>query len=164
MDWIKVKVKHAEYDFEGAPDHVFRAWIKLMTFVAFIEKKPTQTQIESRIGKDNLKALEKHLLGNGYKTCDIIDKVLEDVFQSNSLRRKGKERQARHRELYHSNALHNADITAGDKIREDKRREDPRKVLPSIPKKHFKELGLPDPKEQEAVAAMISKDKTKIGL
>ena len=170
MDWVKVKVKHAEYDFEGAPDNVFRAWIKLMTFVAFIERKPNYAQLEARLGRDNYLALEQHLLSNGYKTGDVIDKVLEDVFQSNNLRRKGKERQARHRELHQSNVLRNADITAGDKIREDKIREAPKTVPKgttdekpkSIPRKHFKDLGTPDPKEQEEVAKMIARDKVRL--
>jgi hypothetical protein len=106
MDWIKVKVKHAEYDMEAAPDNVYRAWIKLMTFVAFIERKPTIEQITARIGNDVSNALETYLITTGTTIWSVVDKVLEDVESVKYSRMKGKERQER----YH-NAHYNASIT-----------------------------------------------------
>ena len=123
MDWIKVKVKHIEYDLESAPDSVFRAWIRLMSFVAFIERRPTQEQIVARLGKDLYNALETALVTTGITVSQVVSKVLEDVESTKYKRIKGKER---HEKFY--NARHNAFVTplatGADKIREDKIRED----------------------------------------
>jgi len=124
MDWIKVKVKHAEYDFLDAPDNVFRAWIMMMSFVAGSERTPTESQLKIRLGEKNYDDLKCHALHNGYDLRYIMEKVMEDVFSANSLRRMGKERQKKYREIHGSNSLHNAshnaDITPRDKIRGDK--------------------------------------------
>lgn len=103
MDWIKVKVTHAEFDFDGAPDNAFRAWIRLMTLVAFIERRPTSAQIIARLGNDNYNALQTQLQSHNVTIDNIIDKVLEDVEDIKYRRIKGKERKDRF-----DNAHHNA--------------------------------------------------------
>ena len=84
MDWIKVKVRHAEYDFAGAPDNVFRAWIMMMMFVAATECKPLRKGLCKRLGEINYIELEKWLSENDTSIDVIIDKVLEDVEHINN--------------------------------------------------------------------------------
>ena len=171
MDWIKVKVKHAEYDFEGAPDSVFRAWINIMVFVAAIERKPLQEELHKRIGKDTLVELETWLQKTGTSISSVIGKVLEDVDFIN--KRKSHER--KYMREYRSKVLHNrlrsGSVSGKEKRREEKNIEAPKvpygttdEKPKSIPRKAFKDLGRPDPKEQEAVAAAIARDKGKIGI
>lgn len=132
MDWIKVKVKHTEYDFMTASDNVFRSWIRLMTFVAFIERKPTKEEIKIRLGKESYFALEKHLKSIKMDINLIINKVMEDVSGIVHKREGNKKRQAKSRESNAPcnapyNALHNAPVTQAEEIREEKIRVDKRR-------------------------------------
>ena len=90
MDWIKVKVKHAEYDFGSAPGEVFKAWIMMMIYVAATERKPLRKDLCNRIGEKNVINLENWVKQIGISTDLIIDKILEDVEHINS--RKAHER------------------------------------------------------------------------
>jgi len=141
MDWFKVKIKHAEYDFADAPDNAFRAWIMLMSFVAASERKPKEEQLRARLGSDNYDALESHASRNGYSLQRIIKKVMEDVQEVKRKRVTAKDRQAQYRrEHLHDNepshtprhalchTSRNALVTGQDKIREDKIREDKKKL------------------------------------
>lgn len=122
MDWIKVKVKHAEYDFVGAPDHVFRAWIMAMIFTAALDKIPTPEQLELKLGENNYRDLCKHLKNTGTSVGNVLKKVMEDV---NTVYRKRKH-SSEYMSEYRSKTLHK--VLRGDnvnaKIREDKIRED----------------------------------------
>jgi hypothetical protein len=124
MDWIKVKVKHAEYEMAGAPDNVFKAWIMLMILTAALEKIPTPKQIEARIGNTNYQSLIKYLKENGTKVEDILAKVMEDVELINNRR----EHERKYMSEYRGKALHKPlrkrCVSGKDKIREDKIRED----------------------------------------
>ena len=125
MDWIKVKVKHGEYEFADAPDNVFRTWIMMMLFIAATEKIPSEIQLEARLGKDNYQALCSHLSRNGVTVRHITDKVMEDVNMIIHKRQKGKERQAKYRQDHaQGNVLRNKLVTEADKIRGDKIRGD----------------------------------------
>ena len=83
MEWIKVKVKHVDYDFNSADDKTFRAWIELMAFTAGLEKIPTQEQMEHRISKECVNSLTKVLQNNNTTLTDVLLKVLEDVNRAN---------------------------------------------------------------------------------
>jgi len=120
MDWIKVKVKHAEYDFAHAPAEVFKSWIMMMIFVAATERHPTQAQLEIRLGKDNYSALVEHMSENGADIDTVIGKVLEDVKHIQSRREDGKLAMRKIRGEHHVNA----NMLPGETIRDDKIRED----------------------------------------
>jgi len=123
MDWIKVKVKHAEYDFVAAPDNVFRAWVMIMILTAAIEKIPTQKQIDARIGKENHADLVGYLDELGVSLNIILQKVLEDVDVVNHKRNHSRE--------YMLSQRGGQPARRNDaKIREDKIRED--KTVPSV--------------------------------
>jgi hypothetical protein len=127
MDWVKVTVRHSEFDFSSASDSVFRTWIRMMCYVAVLERIPTEAQLSGHLGEKNYEDLKTYLnsLGNGVVTRYIMDKVLEDVERVQHRRIVGKERQVKHRKDNATcNALHNAGVTRADKIREDKIRED----------------------------------------
>lgn len=134
MDWIKVAVRHGEFDFAGASDAIFRTWIRMMLYVAVLERLPTEKQLVGHLGEKNYRDLEAYLdaLGNGTVTRYIMDKVLEDVSTTQHNRATGKVRQRIFREKHReepksnavSNALCNAYVTGADKIRLDKIRED----------------------------------------
>lgn len=91
MDWIKVKTAHAQYDFLGAKDNVFRAWIMAMIYTAGLEKLPNITQLEVLLGKQNYRDLEKHFKDMGISTEKVLKKVLEDVDVVRRHRRHSKE-------------------------------------------------------------------------
>jgi hypothetical protein len=138
MDWIKVKVKHGEYEFADAPDNVFRAWIMMMLFIAATEKIPSEIQLEARLGKDNYRALCSHLSRNGVTMRRITDKVMEDVNMIVHKRLKGRDRQTKFRQEHtQSNALHNELVTEADKIREDKIREEKNKRRDRVTPQEF---------------------------
>lgn len=131
MDWIKVKVKHADYDFSGASGDVFKAWIRTMTFVAATERKPTEQQLITHIGKDNYNALIAYISDNDLATLDvIIAKVMEDVSHISAR----KEHDRKYMSEYRCKTLHkplpSADVKG--KIREEKIRED-KIVIINIP-------------------------------
>ena len=117
MDWIKVKVKHFEYDMADASDLVYKLWISAMIYTAAIEKMPTEAQISARIGPENLKKLRLYLKKTGVKLEHILGKVLEDVDQIKAKRR--------HNRMYYQTAERPLkDGCRMGKIREDKIRED----------------------------------------
>lgn len=122
MDWIKVKVKHAEYDFMGAPDNVFKAWIMMMILVAAIERKPLRKTLCDRLGEDNYNALEKWLVASGNSTDIIIGKVLEDVDHVNSHKQHSRKYMQQYRSKTLRKPLRGVNVNA--KIREEKIRED----------------------------------------
>lgn len=128
MEWIKVKVKHAEYDFATASDNVFRAWIMMMIYVAVTERAPTPKQLEKRLGKDNYKALLKHLKETKTPISIIIRKVLEDVSTVLHKRERGRQYadKWRSKHLHKSlrKGLRKRQVRGADKIREDKIRSD----------------------------------------
>jgi len=122
MEWVKVTVRHAEYDFVGAPDNIFKAWVMAMILTAAIEKIPTQKQLETKLGQDNYKALVKHLKENNAPLEKVLKKVMEDVSAVNRKRKHN----SRYMSEYRSNAPRNTlqiDHVKG-KRREEKRRED----------------------------------------
>ena len=120
MDWVKVRVNHAEYEFAGTQDNVFRAWIMMMMFIAAIESIPTPEQLASRLGKDNYNDLKNHFEKNGKNIDYIMDKVMEDV---ESVRRQ-REHARKYMGKYRRKALRKTVVSGKDKIREDKIRED----------------------------------------
>jgi len=124
MDWIKVKNKHAEYDFAGAPDNVFRAWIMSMMYVAAIERKPLRNGLCNRVGKDNVIALENWLQNIDVDLNDIFDKILEDVEAVNI--RKSHNR--KYMKQYRCKHLHKP--LRGQHVK-GKRREEKRRVYNS---------------------------------
>ena len=142
MDWIKVKVKHAEYEFLGASDSIFRTWIMMMIFVAAIERKPLRKQLEERLGKSNYEDLESWLGNNGLSIDTIITKVLEDVEKVNNCKLHNR----KYMQEYRSKTLHKP--LRGDNVngkrREEKRREDiyskqPSAALKAVLDKVFKD-------------------------
>lgn len=122
MDWIKVKVRHAEYDFAGASDSVFRTWIMMMIYVAATERKPLRNDLCKRYTENNVKKLENWLEQVDVELDTIIDKVLEDVDYVNS--RKSHNR--KYMRKYRSNTLRKPlrEQHVMGKRREEKRRED----------------------------------------
>ncbi len=125
MDWIKVKVKHAEYDFATAPADVFKAWVMTMIFVAATERIPTPAQLSSRLGKDNYESLLKYIDDNKLTSLDIIiEKVMEDVGVINNRRNHERKYMSEYRCKVLHKPLHNTlpDASTDVKIREDKRR------------------------------------------
>jgi len=156
MDWIKVKVKHAEYEMAGVADNVFRAWIMMMIYIAAVEHIPTQKQFEIRLGHKNFAELLKHFHKNGLKFDVVTAKIMEDVNSTLHKRKLGKLRQRKHLQnetagnVPTGDALHNAGITEADKIREDKSRvddadsvTDPRFYFYHTYKKKFKKSYVP---------------------
>jgi hypothetical protein len=133
MEWIKVKVQHAEYQMSAAPDNVFKAWIMVMAFVAATECKPLQKVLCKRYGENNIKDLEKWCLESGISLDLIIDKILEDV---NSIKdRKAHDR--KYMKKYRSKTLHNPNVNTNvmGKRREEKIREEkiaPTDFIPSL--------------------------------
>ena len=128
MDWIKVKVKHAEYDFAHAPAEVFKSWIMMMIYVAATERTPTTQQLETRLGKENFKNLLSHMEQNGCNMETVIEKVLEDVKHIQSRREDGKLLMRKVRGEQHVSKHVNANMKPCETIREDKIRED-KKIL-----------------------------------
>ena len=122
MDWIKVKVRHAEYDFAGAKDNIFRAWIMMMIFVAAIERKPLRKALCERLGENNYIDLEKWLVNNDTSVNAIIDKVLEDVESVNTRKSHDRKYMQKYRGKGLRKPLRGADVNG--KRREEKRRED----------------------------------------
>lgn len=122
MDWIKVKVRHAEYDFSGAPDNVFRTWIMVMIFVAATECKPLREHLCNRYGKNNVNDLENWLAKNNVKLDTIFDKVLEDVEAIN----KRKSHNRKYMQDYRCKDLRNdlRGVHVKGKRREEKIREE----------------------------------------
>lgn len=132
MEWIKVKVKHAEYDYADFSDCEFRAWIKIMCLTAIIERDPTDIELSRHIHHKTLKSLQRKLKDgsrNGQGTLkDITRKVLEDVEYTHHLKVKNRSRMAEYR---HKKAVCNVlpvtateHVTLQGKIRVDKSRVD----------------------------------------
>ena len=122
MEWIKVTVRHAEYDFVGAPDNVFRAWIMAMILTAARERIPDQKQMEIRLGKDNYHALVKYLKENNAPLGNVLKKVMEDVEVVKHKRKHSSKYMSEYRSKTQRGGLHTDNENA--KIREDKSRED----------------------------------------
>jgi len=118
MDWIKVKIKHIEYQFSSAPAEVFKTWILVMSYVAATECKPLRNALRKRYGNENVNNLDKWCAECGVKLDLIIDKVLEDVEYLN--RRKSHYR--KYMSNYRRNALRKPYVRSNvkGKIREDK--------------------------------------------
>lgn len=179
MDWIKVKVKHAEYEFSGASDAVFRSWIMMMMFVAAVEHIPTKEQFEARLGKDNYNNLVEFFAKTGGSIDIVLEKVMEDVDSVKRKRQHDSEYMTQYRRKTLHKPLHNPRVSHDvkgkirlDKIREDKRREEthtPPKAAVSTPQADFianwgslyeKATGLPykhDKKDFILAAALIKK-------
>lgn len=138
MEWIKVTVRHAEYDFVGAPDNVFRAWVMSMILTAAIEKIPDEKRLENKLGKDNYMALKNHLKENGILLVNILKKVLEDVEVVKHKRKHSR----KYMEEYRCNAQRGGQqaVMLNAKIREDKRREDKTTLSEDERKKLHKDL------------------------
>lgn len=127
MDWIKVKVKHAEYDFSTAPSEIFKTWVMFMIFIAAIERIPTQQQLELRLGKKQYQDFINFLKENGLNDAKTIgEKVMEDV---DSIRSK-RDHERKYMRKYRCNTLHKSCNRGIDKIREEKIREDKKEVTP----------------------------------
>ncbi|KKM06129.1 hypothetical protein LCGC14_1747140 [marine sediment metagenome] len=122
MDWIKVKIKHAEYDFAGAKDNIFRAWIMMMIFVAAVERKPLRKALCERLGENNYVELEIWLKKNDTSVDTIIDKVLEDVDSVNTRKSHDRKYMQEYRGKGLRKPLRGANVNG--KRREEKRRED----------------------------------------
>ena len=141
MDWIKVKVKHAEYEFADASDSVFRAWIMVMMLVAGLEAIPSEEQIKARIGKKKfnnlMQYLDKHESFSVHsddksKTSlsHIIEKVMEDVASVIRKRHKESEYMAEYRRKTLHKPLQSVCVSNGvrEEIRLDKIREEKNKT------------------------------------
>jgi len=148
LEWIKVTVRHAEYDFVGAPDNVFRAWIMAMILTAAMEKIPTQNQMENRLGKDNYQALVKYLKENNAPLEKVLKKVMEDVAVVNQKRKHNSKYMSEYRSGATRGTPQGHHVKG--KIREEKIRED-KTVF-----KGLKELAKKDP--------VFKKNLVKIGL
>ena len=127
MDWIKVKVKHADYDFSVASGEIFKAWVRAMTFVAATERIPTEQQLSARVGKENYDALLAYIKENDLAPLNIIlEKVMEDVTHIVSRKEHDRKYMSKYRGKALCNTLRkplpSADVKG--KRREDKRRED----------------------------------------
>ena len=117
MEWIKVKVKHIEYEMSNSPDNVFKAWIMVMSYVAATEKTPTREQLYNRLGEKNILDLEKWLIESHTGLDTVINKVLEDVVHIQTRRRHNKD-------YYQASERRPKGVFQVGKIREDKIRED----------------------------------------
>jgi len=126
MDWIKVKVKHAEYDMSAAPDNIFRAWIMIMIYVAAIERKPSREELCGRHVETTLISLENWLKKTGTTLDEIIDKVLEDVDAINS--RKSHNRKYMQKKRVDTTSPPRGNLVVG-KRREEKRRYNKDSIL-----------------------------------
>lgn len=132
MEWIKVKVKHAEYDFAYAPAEIFKAWIMMMIYVAATERIPTKEQLDARLGKDIHKKLSDYMANNGSDINTVISKVMEDVNSVNNQREHTRKYMSEYRGKAIRNtlckALHKTKVGSKEEIRGDKRREDKRRA------------------------------------
>lgn len=117
MEWIKVKVKHFDYDFSDATDSVYKLWISAMIYTAVIEKMPTKEQLDRRLGREGHKNLSKYLQKTGVKLGYILGKVLEDVAVI-------KHKRGHSKEFMRTQRGGQQDDNRNAKIREDKIRED----------------------------------------
>lgn len=130
MQWIKVNIKHVDYDMASAPDSVFRAWVKLMTFVAAIEKIPTSDQLATHLGPVCYQKLCKYLISTGTDLGHVMAKVMEDVAGVVYSRECSKKRQKQYREVTRdvtrdnmgSNASRNGYVTDVEKSRVDNKK------------------------------------------
>lgn len=126
MDWIKIKVSHIDYDFEGVDMRVCWGWIRVMSMTAALERIPTEQQIEARIGKKTLADLKIHLQTTGTTLDIVLAKVMEDVTHV----KNRKEHDRKYMSKYRCKTLHNGlqdtlhDDDVNGKRREDKRRKD----------------------------------------
>ena len=136
MDWIKVKVQHAEYQMSSAPDNVFKAWIMVMVFVAATECKPLRKALCNRLGEINVRDLEDWLVKNDTKLDTVIDKVLEDVDKINLRKAHNNKYMQEYRGKPLRKPLRGQHVMG--KRREEKRRED--KKLTRKPFLDFKYL------------------------
>jgi hypothetical protein len=128
LEWIKVAIRHAEYDFLGASDALFCAWIRSMMLAATIEKLPTQEQLKHKLGAENYRALVRHFKSRKISLTYILKKVMEDVEVVKRQRKHNKEYMIRSRnsgvprgeiQKPHVELRRNVYIRE-DKIREDK--------------------------------------------
>ena len=152
LEWIKVTVRHAEYDFVGAPDNVFRSWIMAMILTAAMETVPGPFQLEKKLGKNEYNSLVKYLKENGTPLEKILKKVMEDVTCVRRQRKHNRDYMLRSRGIDTSGAPQgrHVGVRRNVDIREDKIRED-KSVF-----KGLKELAKKDPE--------MKKNLEKLGI
>lgn len=138
MDWIKVKIKHIEFDFAEAPAETFKAWIRIMGYVAVTERKPLRKHLCNRYGENNVINVENWLENHGAKLNQIVNKILEDV--DSVKRRKSHDR--KYMQDYRSKplrkTLHKPLRKGQEKIREEKSKD--LQVFTYLKDKSFEEM------------------------
>ena len=125
MDWIKVKIRHIDYDFDSVDPAICWAWMKAMSMTAALERIPSDIQIQNRIGIETLKKLKNILTKNGTSLEEVLVKVMEDVEHINKRRKDLRRYVRKHRSKHFVSAYK----TVTKPIREDKIREDKIRVV-----------------------------------
>jgi hypothetical protein len=128
MDWIKVKIGHAVYEYADLRDSEFRVWIGAMALTAIMEKVPTPEILAKNFNPRTLNSLENKLKLHRTTLETILNKVYDDVEYTKHLRSKNTSKIAEWRrkqaDVTQLQLPVTLPVTYPDKIREDKIRED----------------------------------------